>query len=231
MSVESTTLERSALERKDREELTTIAQALGVKPPSRARKAEIVQLILELTGVESSAPADATERQRTRTTNGGPEQEASGVDDTSSSETDAGAPREAGSTGSSGAGPQADDVGPEFDIPTGTTVVDVADGDATGSGAPVGSGAAAGGTEAEEPPAEWELAVGESDTATASTTTTGGDADTQGGERDKAATRQGDGQAGDRSRDEGGQGGDRQVGDQRRDEGRQGDDRQVGDQR
>src|SRR5918995_214711 len=259
MSVESTTLERSALERKDREELTTIAQALGVKPPSRARKAEIVQLILELTGVESSAPADATERQRTRTTNGGPEQEASGVDDTSSSETDAGAPREAGSTGSSGAGPQADDVGPEFDIPTGTTVVDVADGDATGSGAPVGSGAAAGRTEAEEPPAEWELAVGESDSATASTTTTtGGDADTQaderdagngqagtdrkprdpgrgerpqGGERDKAATRQGDGQAGDRSRDEGGQGGDRQVGDQRRDEGRQGGDRQGGDQR
>jgi transcription termination factor Rho len=259
MSVESTTLERSALERKDREELTTIAQALGVKPPSRARKAEIVQLILELTGVESSAPADATEGQRTRTTNGGPEQEASGVDDTSSSETDAGAPREAGSTGSSGAGPQADDVGTEFDIPTGTTVVDVADGDATGSRAPVGSGAAAGRAEAEEPPAEWELAVGESGSATASTTTTtSGDADTQaderdagngqagtdrkprdrgrgegpqGGERDKAATRQGDGQAGDRSRDEGRQGGDRQVGDQARDEGRQGGDRQGGDQR
>jgi transcription termination factor Rho len=259
MSVESTTLERSALERKDREELTTIAQALGVKPPSRARKAEIVQLILELTGVESSAPADATERQRTRTTNGGPEQEASGVDDTSSSETDAGAPRAAGSTGSSGAGPRAGDVGTEFDIPTGTTVVDVADGDATGSGAPVGSGAAAGRAEAEEPPAEWELAVGESESATASaTTTTGGDAETQaderdagngqagtdrkprdrgreespqGGERDKADTRQGDGQAGDRSRDEGRQGGDRQFGDQARDEGRQGGDRQGGDQR
>jgi transcription termination factor Rho len=65
MSVEPSTLERSALERKDREELTTIAQALGAKPPSRARKAEIVQLILELTGVESpseaagEAPADA----------------------------------------------------------------------------------------------------------------------------------------------------------------------------
>jgi transcription termination factor Rho len=59
MSVEPSTLERSALERKDREELTTIAQALGVKPPSRARKAEIVQLILELTGVESGAAADA----------------------------------------------------------------------------------------------------------------------------------------------------------------------------
>ena len=60
MSVEPSTLERSALERKDREELTTIAQALGVKPPSRARKAEIVQLILELTGVESAPAADVT---------------------------------------------------------------------------------------------------------------------------------------------------------------------------
>ena len=57
MSVEPSTLERSALERKDREELTTIAQALGAKPPSRARKAEIVQLILELTGVEQPSGA------------------------------------------------------------------------------------------------------------------------------------------------------------------------------
>jgi len=57
MSVEPTTLERSALERKDREELTTIAQALGAKPPSRARKADIVQLILELTGVEPAGGA------------------------------------------------------------------------------------------------------------------------------------------------------------------------------
>ena len=57
MSVEPSTLERSALERKDREELTTIAQALGAKPPSRARKADIVQLILELTGVERRAAA------------------------------------------------------------------------------------------------------------------------------------------------------------------------------
>lgn len=53
MSVEPTTLERSALERKDREELTTIAQALGGQIRPRARKAEIVQLILELTGVET----------------------------------------------------------------------------------------------------------------------------------------------------------------------------------
>jgi transcription termination factor Rho len=60
MSVEHSALERSALERKDREELTTIAQALGAKPPSRARKAEIVQLILELTGVESADASAGT---------------------------------------------------------------------------------------------------------------------------------------------------------------------------
>jgi transcription termination factor Rho len=58
MSVDSTALERSALERKDRDELQTIAQALGGKPGSRAKKADIVNLILELTGVHSGeAPA------------------------------------------------------------------------------------------------------------------------------------------------------------------------------
>jgi transcription termination factor Rho len=94
MSVDSTTLERSALERKDREELTTIAQALGVKPPSRARKAEIVQLILELTGVASGTSGSGDEggagkQKRARAGNGGSRQEAtvdesdSGTDTTS----------------------------------------------------------------------------------------------------------------------------------------------------
>jgi transcription termination factor Rho len=60
MSVDPTTLERSALERKDRDELLTIAQALGGKPPSRAKKADIVSMILDLTGVSSGdAPAAA----------------------------------------------------------------------------------------------------------------------------------------------------------------------------
>ena len=52
MSVDSAALERSTLERKDRDELATIAQALGAQVPSRARKAEIVQRILELTGAD-----------------------------------------------------------------------------------------------------------------------------------------------------------------------------------
>src|SRR5262245_61147815 len=73
MSVEPSTLERSALERKDREELTTIAQALGAKPPSRARKADIVQPSLELTGVEP-APHAAGEAN-------GRDKEATVVDD------------------------------------------------------------------------------------------------------------------------------------------------------
>ena len=57
MSVDSTTLERSALERKDRDELVTIAKALGGKPPARAKKAAIVDLVLELTGVGGNGPA------------------------------------------------------------------------------------------------------------------------------------------------------------------------------
>lgn len=44
--MEANELRRSTLERKDRDELVTIATALGTKPPSRARKAEIVDLII-----------------------------------------------------------------------------------------------------------------------------------------------------------------------------------------
>ena len=59
--MEPQALERSALERKDRGELMTIATALGGKPGSRAKKADIVNLILELTGVAtSSSDAAAT---------------------------------------------------------------------------------------------------------------------------------------------------------------------------
>ena len=60
MSVDSTALEQSALERKDRDELLTIAQALGGKPASRAKKADIVSMILELTGVSDGDASDGT---------------------------------------------------------------------------------------------------------------------------------------------------------------------------
>ena len=64
MSVDTQQLERSALERKDRDELHTIAVALGGKPSSRARKAEIVDLILELAGVAPAAPGAGSGSRR-----------------------------------------------------------------------------------------------------------------------------------------------------------------------
>jgi len=56
--VEATELRRSTLERKDRDELVTIATALGAKPPSKARKAEIVDLIIK---TATTDVADASE--------------------------------------------------------------------------------------------------------------------------------------------------------------------------
>ena len=63
MSLDSFDLE--GLQRKDRAELATIAQHLGGKPGSRAKKADIIAMILELAGVTQPADApaegDATE--------------------------------------------------------------------------------------------------------------------------------------------------------------------------
>ena len=58
VSMDSTQLERGTLEGKDRDELTTIATALGGKPGSRARKAEIVDLILDLAGGGNGSVSD-----------------------------------------------------------------------------------------------------------------------------------------------------------------------------
>ncbi len=46
--METAEMRRSTLQRKDREELTMIATTLGKKPASRARKGEIIDLILDL---------------------------------------------------------------------------------------------------------------------------------------------------------------------------------------
>jgi transcription termination factor Rho len=53
-------LERSMLEAKERDELVSIAKALGGKPAARAKKATVIDLILELAGVTTSA-AEAPE--------------------------------------------------------------------------------------------------------------------------------------------------------------------------
>ena len=55
-------MRRSTLQRKDRGELNQIAAALGAKPSSRARKDEIIQLIIDLTadGARITQPAGAS---------------------------------------------------------------------------------------------------------------------------------------------------------------------------
>jgi len=59
-------LERSMLEAKEREELVSIAKALGGKPAARAKKSTVIDLILELAGVTgepASEPAAAPARK------------------------------------------------------------------------------------------------------------------------------------------------------------------------
>jgi hypothetical protein len=58
-------LERSVLEAKEREELFAIANALGTGPISRARKSDLVNQILQATGVEvPDAAKEVPERPR-----------------------------------------------------------------------------------------------------------------------------------------------------------------------
>ena len=54
-------MRRSTLQRKDRGELNQIAAALGAKPSSRARKDEIIQLIIDLTADGARIAPSATE--------------------------------------------------------------------------------------------------------------------------------------------------------------------------
>ena len=55
--IPTVSVDASQLEGKGREELATIATALGGKPTSRAKKSEIVDMILELSGNTSGSPA------------------------------------------------------------------------------------------------------------------------------------------------------------------------------
>ncbi|HEX2699686.1 MAG TPA: transcription termination factor Rho [Acidimicrobiales bacterium] len=67
-------LERSVLEGKERDELHAIAEALGLKPSSRAAKATLVGQILRATGVEEDAGAPPAARARaTRSRAAGPD--------------------------------------------------------------------------------------------------------------------------------------------------------------
>ncbi|HKY14879.1 MAG TPA: transcription termination factor Rho, partial [Microthrixaceae bacterium] len=101
-------LERSTLERKDRAELATIAETLGRKPASRAKKSDIIDLILDLTGVTA--------------TNGEPETESPGTNGQAKTRTEtADAPTEPD------AAEVATDEAAAVDSDAGTSVTPVAD--------------------------------------------------------------------------------------------------------
>ncbi|MCY3910718.1 MAG: transcription termination factor Rho [bacterium] len=59
MSVETTELSRSKLQRKDRAQLQIIARAMGGRPDPKARKADIVDMILELAGIGADGKGQA----------------------------------------------------------------------------------------------------------------------------------------------------------------------------
>ncbi|NDC44694.1 MAG: transcription termination factor Rho [Actinobacteria bacterium] len=59
-------LEQSALEAKDREQLVAIASALGVKSASRAKKQELIDMILEQTKPAAPAPKTETAKPASR---------------------------------------------------------------------------------------------------------------------------------------------------------------------
>lgn len=88
--MEATEMRRSTLQRKDRDELTQIAEALGRRPGSRARKGEIIDLILDLaaggdgrgdaSAVDDSSDGSAASDDASATDEGG-ETEGNGSDD------------------------------------------------------------------------------------------------------------------------------------------------------
>ena len=56
--METPEMRRSTLQRKDRDELVEIATTMGRKPPARARKGEIVEIILDLAAGGDGNPSD-----------------------------------------------------------------------------------------------------------------------------------------------------------------------------
>ena len=59
VSVETTELSRSKLQRKDRAQLQIIAKAMGGRPEPKARKADIVDMILDLAGIDAGGNGSA----------------------------------------------------------------------------------------------------------------------------------------------------------------------------
>lgn len=141
MSDSSPDFDRSQLERKDREQLVVIATTLGKKPPTRARKAEIVDLILELAGVTTAGaassapetPADAAgaTTPRETTTSGSDDPGASSASSTPD-ESKASAPSGAQSPGASESSPKSASIDRRGPRPSAGPDRSAADGESSG---------------------------------------------------------------------------------------------------
>jgi transcription termination factor Rho len=62
------TFDRSQLDGKDREQLSEIASALGVKSISRMRKADLVEAIVSAAGSNGSSKSDTPKARKVRST-------------------------------------------------------------------------------------------------------------------------------------------------------------------
>ena len=144
MSTETVDAQRSLFEAKSRAELIDIAMAMGGQPSSRSRKAELVDLIVELAGFGAVAPAPAAEA------------EDPGSDGAGDAAGQAAAVATAGDTAD--AGETADTAGTTDTADTGVTRPEVSNGSETGPDAAespaAGSAEAAGSTERQARPAE-----------------------------------------------------------------------------
>ncbi|MDW3219327.1 MAG: transcription termination factor Rho [Acidimicrobiales bacterium] len=89
--METAEMRRSTLQRKDREELTLIATTLGKKPSSRARKGEIIELILDLAaGGDGSSAGDASPDEASEPASTDNADERAEADDSDDSDSDDG---------------------------------------------------------------------------------------------------------------------------------------------
>jgi transcription termination factor Rho len=206
MSVEATALSRSKLEQKDRSELAAIVEAMGGKAGSRAKKAELVDLVLELAGA-SPAPEPSHENGRANGDTGSAASDSAASDSAAS---DSGTSDSAASAGGSAALPEPEPV-PAAAVVAVATPPSYDD----------------------EPPAEWELAVGPEPADSSPAATQPDRSDDERGPRDHqdeprheghgSSQRQTDqGGQGAQGQGQGGQGQPGQPGQQQRDDGEPG---------
>ncbi len=116
LSIATGETDRSALESKDRQQLATIARALGGKPTARTRKDELVELILELADKGAGAPERDGDTMSDQTTEDAPATtDTNGSQDAGDASTDTGSGDAAPRSSRAGRAAKDDDRGDDGD--------------------------------------------------------------------------------------------------------------------